>query len=86
LSDAWKTLDLDGGGLQQANLTRAQRPKRRRRADLLLAAALGLHRTYLETPRGAWLRRAGAAAPVVTARIGFDDPPGAEPAQELTPL
>jgi hypothetical protein len=55
LSEGWKRLDLAGAGLQRANLELAARLKRRGRAWALLAAApLGLHRAYLDEPRGAW--------------------------------
>jgi hypothetical protein len=70
LSDAWRGLNLAGGGLQQANLVLARRLKRRRRAYSLLAVApLGLHRSYLADRRGAWLWRAGAAALVAAAFV-----------------
>jgi hypothetical protein len=55
LSEGWKRLDLAGAGLQRANLELAARLKRRGRAWALLAAApLGLHRAYLDDPKGAW--------------------------------
>jgi hypothetical protein len=58
MSEGWKRLDLEGGGVQAANLKLARLLKRRRRAyALLLAAPLGLHRAYLEEPRGAWVFR-----------------------------
>jgi hypothetical protein len=59
MSEAWKQLDLDGGGLQAANLKLARLLKRRRRAYALLAVfPLGLHRAYLDESRGAWAYRA----------------------------
>jgi len=45
VSDAWKRLDLSGGGLQEANLRLAAALRRRRTAYLLwLAFPLGAHR------------------------------------------
>lgn len=58
LSERWKRLDLAGAGLQRANLELAARLKRRGRAWALLAAApLGLHRAYLDDPKGTWVWR-----------------------------
>lgn len=55
----WQRIDLAGGGVQSANLALARRLKRRGRAYALLALfPLGLHRAYLEEPRGAWGLRA----------------------------
>ena len=55
MSDAWKHLDLGGGGLQNANLRLAALLKKRRTAWWLLCAfPLGLHHDYLADPRGAW--------------------------------
>lgn len=62
MSEAWRGLDLRGGGLQAANIRLAQALKRRSRAYGLLAAfPLGLHRAYLDDPRGAWAYRLAAA-------------------------
>jgi hypothetical protein len=62
VSEAWRGLDLRGGGLQAANIRLAQALKRRPRAYSLLAAfPLGLHRVYLDDPRGAWLYRVASA-------------------------
>ena len=59
MGEAWRNLDLEGGGLQAANLKLARLLKRRARAYALLAAfPLGLHRSYLDEPRGAWAFRA----------------------------
>jgi len=66
VSEAWRGLDLRGGGLQAANIRLAQALKRRSRAYGLLAAfPLGLHRAYLDDPRGAWAYRVVAAIAVV---------------------
>jgi hypothetical protein len=66
VSEAWRGLDLGGGGLQAANIRLAQTLKRRSRAYGLLAVfPLGLHRRYLDDPRGAWLYRAAAALAVI---------------------
>jgi hypothetical protein len=63
LSAGWQARDLGGGGLQSANLALARRLKRRGQAYALLALApLGLHRAYLDSPRGAWAWRGAAAA------------------------
>jgi hypothetical protein len=68
LSEGWKRLDLAGAGLQRANLELAARLKRRARAWALLAAApLGLHRSYLDDPKGAWAWRIAAALAFATA-------------------
>lgn len=58
MSEAWKQLDLEGGGLQSANLRLAALLGKRRTAFALLALfPLGLHRNYLRDRRGAWLYR-----------------------------
>ena len=63
MSDAWKRLDLSGGGLQQANLRLAAALRRPRSAYLLwLAFPLGAHRAYLHDRAGAWAFRLGSAA------------------------
>ena len=63
MSDAWKRLDLSGGGLQEANLRLAAALRRRRTAYLLwLAFPLGAHRAYLHDRAGAWAFRLGSAA------------------------
>lgn len=71
MSGTWRQQDLGGGGLQAANLALARRLKRRRRAYALLALApLGLHRAYLDSPRGAWAWRAAGLAAVLLAWQG----------------
>ena len=63
MSDAWKRLDLAGGGLQEANLRLAAALRRRRTAYLLwLAFPLGAHRAYLHDRAGAWAYRLASAA------------------------
>lgn len=63
MSDAWKRLDLAGGGLQQANLRLAATLRRRRTAYLLwLAFPLGAHRAYLHDRAGSWAYRLASAA------------------------
>jgi hypothetical protein len=58
MSEAWKQLDLEGGGLQGANLRLAALLRKRGTAFALLALfPLGLHRDYLHDRRGAWLYR-----------------------------
>jgi hypothetical protein len=72
VSEAWRGLDLGGGGLQAANIRLTQTLKRRSRAYGLLAAfPLGLHRRYLDDPRGAWLYRAGSALAVAGAFVDW---------------
>lgn len=71
MSEKWRGLDLEGGGLQAANIRLAQALKRRSRAyGLLVAFPLGLHRAYLDDPRGAWLYR--AASLFAVAAIALD--------------
>lgn len=61
MSEAWKNLDLEGAGLQAANVKLAKLLKRRSTAYWLLAAfPLGLHRAYLDSPAGAWAYRAAS--------------------------
>jgi len=63
MSDAWKHLDLEGEGLQSANLRLVQLMKRRPKSYGLLALfPLGLHRAYLEDVRGAWVYRVASIA------------------------
>ncbi|HEY5637745.1 MAG TPA: hypothetical protein VIS77_12700 [Burkholderiales bacterium] len=58
MSDAWKRIDLEGGGLQAANRALHARLKRRDRAWLAwLGFPLGLHRAYLDDRRGTWAWR-----------------------------
>ncbi|MFO1364098.1 MAG: hypothetical protein U1F45_16815 [Burkholderiales bacterium] len=68
MSEGWKRRDLGGAGLQRANLELAARLKRRARAWTLLAAApLGLHRAYLDDPKGAWAWRGATAVALAAA-------------------
>ena len=54
MSDAWKKLDLGGGGLQAVNRELARRLRRRGVAYALLALfPAGAHRWYLREPVGA---------------------------------
>jgi hypothetical protein len=56
MAKAWKVLDLEGGGLQAANLILARRLKKERWAYFLwLFFPLGAHCLYLEAPRRAAL-------------------------------
>lgn len=62
MSEAWKRIDLEGGGLQAANRMLAARLRSRRIAYLLwLGFALGAHRFYLRSPLGgaAWCLASG---------------------------
>lgn len=61
MGKAWTKLDLEGGGLQSANLRLAALLRKRGTAYALLALfPLGMHRGYLQDQRGAWLYRAGS--------------------------
>ncbi|MGB8436817.1 MAG: hypothetical protein WCE38_21430 [Burkholderiales bacterium] len=72
MSEAWRGLDLGGGGLQAANIRLAQALKRRSRAYARLAAfPLGLHRAYLDDPRGAWVYRAASLIALVAFAIDW---------------
>jgi hypothetical protein len=77
MSRAWKALNLEGGGLQQANLRLARLLRKRSLACALLAAfPLGLHRDYLHDRRGAWLFRLATAAAIAAAVAGASIPGG----------
>lgn len=68
MSDAWRRIDLEGGGLQSANLRLARLLKRRRVAYALLCVfPLGLHRDYLGDRAAAWAYRAGTGLLAVVA-------------------
>ncbi len=55
MREAWRELDLQGGGLQTVNLLMTRHQRRRGRAYLAwLGFPLGLHRFYLQMPL-AWL-------------------------------
>jgi len=70
VSEAWRGLDLGGGGLQAANIRLAQALERRSRACGLLAVfLLGLYRAYLGDPRGDWLYRAASVVAVAAAVV-----------------
>lgn len=72
MSDAWKNLNLEGDGLQTANLKLVQQMKKRRQAYILLAFfPLGLHRDYLEDVRGAWLYRIASIVAVAGFWLGY---------------
>lgn len=63
MSEAWKKIDLEGSGLQAANVKLAKLLKRRGVAySLLMLFPLGVHRAYLGSPAGAWGFRAGFMA------------------------
>ena len=63
MSDAWKRLDLSGGGLQEANLRLAAALRKRRTAYLLWPAfPPGAHRAYLHDRIGARSFRLGTPA------------------------
>lgn len=67
MSEAWKKFDLEGDGLQSANLALSRVLKKRSTAFALLAAfPLGLHRDYLGSPGGAWAYRAGTFVAVAS--------------------
>lgn len=64
MNPKWRELDLNGGGLQAANLRLAGTLRRRRTAyALMLAFPLGAHRWYLgEVRSAAWFPALTAAA------------------------
>ena len=58
MNKAWKNINLEGQGLQSANLRIVQLLKKRKVAyGWLLLFPLGMHRAYLEDKRGAWAYR-----------------------------
>lgn len=72
MSDAWKNLDLEGDGLQAANMKLVQQMKKRRQAYILLAFfPLGLHRDYLEDVRAGWLYRIASVAAIAGYWLGY---------------
>ena len=63
MKPGWRRIDLEGGGLQSANLLLARRLRRRPVAWALLALfPLGLHRDYLGDARAAWAYRVATVA------------------------
>lgn len=75
VSQAWKNLDLEGEGLQKANLRLVQLMKKRGKAYALLAAyPMGLHRSYLEDSRGAWAYRLASMIAIGLLIAGFAVP------------
>lgn len=71
MSEAWKKIDLEGSGLQAANVKLAKLLKRRGTAYALLALfPLGLHRDYLRSPAGAWAYRAGLIGALLALWLG----------------
>ncbi|MHB1676663.1 MAG: hypothetical protein ACYCSS_03855 [Sulfuriferula sp.] len=72
MSDAWKNLDLEGEGLQSANLKLVQKMKKRKHAYvLLLFFPFGLHRDYLESSLGGWLYRSCTVLFVMALLLGY---------------
>ncbi len=72
MSDAWKNLDLQGEGLQSANLKLVQKMKKRKQAySFLILFPLGLHRDYLNNPAGAWLYRTATVLCVLGLVFGY---------------
>lgn len=71
MGKSWTKLDLGGGGLQSANLRLAALLRKRAKAYALLAVfPLGLHRHYLQDPRGAWLYRGGSLLAIAAYLLG----------------
>lgn len=71
-SRAWKKLDLQGQGLQNANRQLAALLKSRKTAyTLLLFFPAGLHRSYLEDRRTAWFYRLLAVATIALFALGY---------------
>lgn len=80
MSQAWKKLNLDGGGLQSMNARLTQQMKRPRIAYPLCALfPLGLHRFYLQEPVGGW-------AYVVLTLVAVTLAIGLDPLWALAPL
>lgn len=72
MSEAWKKIDLEGSGLQAANMKLAKLLKHRGLAYSLLALfPLGLHRDYLASPAGAWIFRGGSVLSVAVLWVGL---------------
>ncbi|HSH07006.1 MAG TPA: hypothetical protein VLA41_05035 [Burkholderiales bacterium] len=70
MREAWKRIDLEGGGLQAANRRLTATLRSRRSAYLLWpGCAVGAHRFYLHSPRGgvAW-----CVASLLLYRFGTD--------------
>lgn len=68
MAKAWKVLDLEGGGLQTANLILARRMKKASWAYFLwLFFPLGLHCLYLASPRRAAIYWTLSLLPVIAA-------------------
>lgn len=77
MSDAWKHIDLAGGGLQSANVRIAALLKRRGTAGALLCLyPLGLHRDYLGDRRGAWSYRGVTLIAAAAFLLGHTLPAG----------
>lgn len=80
MSKAWTELNLEGGGLQSANLRLAALLRKRGTAYALLALfPLGMHRHYLRDRRGAWLYRGGSLLALAAYLLG-------QPAISVVPL
>ncbi len=71
MGKTWTKLDLEGGGLQSANLRLAIMLKKHGTAYALLALfPLGLHRDYLQDRRGAWLYRGASGLGIAAYLLG----------------
>ena len=72
MNTKWREFDLDGGGLQTANLRLARMLRRRSTAyGLLLVFPLGAHRWYLGEPRSALLYPGLTATSVIAWSTGM---------------
>jgi len=72
MNTKWREFDLDGGGLQAANLRLARMLRRRTVAyGLVLLFPLGAHRWYLGEPRSAILYPVLSAAAAVVGYAGL---------------
>lgn len=66
MKKAWNTINLEGGGVQSANLFLQQRMKRRSTAYLSwLAFPIGAHRSYLENQLGSLIYSALTACGII---------------------
>ena len=75
MHEAWKNLNLEGQGLQSANLRLVQLLKKRKVAySWLCLFPSGMHRAYLDEARGAWLYRILTLAFVALFILGYNLP------------
>ena len=72
MDKAWKNLDLEGQGLQSANLRLVRLLKKRKVAYMwLLLFPTGMHRAYLADAHGAWIYRVISVLTAVSFILGY---------------